>query len=274
MKEEFLKKIFAEHKKVPSLPSSGEICEFASDLLNILFPQSGEMILKDFTSLEENFESLEARLIELLTPLYKNDSKEAENICKKFFGSLPSTYDLIRTDIDAIVAGDPAAKDDFEVVRAYPGFYAIAFFRIAHLLHELEIPLYPRIITEYAHSITGVDIHPGATIGAFFCIDHGTGIVIGETTIIGKNVKIYQGVTLGALSVNKNMASKKRHPTIEDHVVIYAGATILGAETVIGHHSIIGGNVWLTKSVPPHSAVYHKAQVEIHPLKNKENLEI
>jgi serine O-acetyltransferase len=170
---------------------------------------------------------------------------------------------VLNTDIDAIVLGDPAAHTRFEVIRAYPGFFAISFYRIAHALLDLETPLLPRIITEYAHSQTGIDIHPAAEIGEHFFIDHGTGIVIGETCIIGNHVKLYQGVTLGALSVDKDMAFIKRHPTVEDHVIIYSGATILGGDTTIGHHSTIGGNVWLTKSVPPYSTVYHRASVEV-----------
>ena len=145
----------------------------------------------------------------------------------------------------------PAAKSREEVIRTYPGFYAVAAYRIAHQLHLLGIQGIPRIITEHAHSKTGIDIHPGAKIGNHFCIDHGTGVVIGETSVIGNHVKIYQGVTLGALSVNKEDATKKRHPTLEDNVVVYAGATILGGGTVIGRGSVIGGNVWLTESVPP-----------------------
>jgi len=140
---------------------------------------------------------------------------------------------------------------------------AIAFYRIAHALLDLNTALLPRIITEWAHSITGIDIHPAAEIGEYFCIDHGTGIVIGETSDIGNHVKIYQGVTLGALSVDKSLANTKRHPTVQDHVIIYSGATILGGETVIGHHSIIGGNVWLTKSIPPYSTVYHRPDIEV-----------
>ncbi len=139
----------------------------------------------------------------------------------------------------------------------------MSFYRIAHALYQLNVPVVPRILTEQAHSKTGIDIHPAAQIGEYFCIDHGTGIVIGETTLIGKHVKIYQGVTLGALSVKKEMAFTKRHPTVEDMVVIYSGATILGGETVIGHHSIIGGNVWVTESVPPGSLVYHQPEITI-----------
>ncbi|PZP42351.1 MAG: serine acetyltransferase, partial [Pseudopedobacter saltans] len=165
-------------------------------------------------------------------------------------------------DADALLEGDPAAKSLKEVVRTYPGFLATAIYRLAHHLHELEVPLIPRILTEYAHSVTGIDIHPGATIGDYLSIDHGTGVVIGETTIIGKHVKLYQGVTLGALSVDKILANTKRHPTIEDHVIIYSNATILGGETVIGHHTVIGGNVWITASIAPHMTIYHQANIK------------
>jgi serine O-acetyltransferase len=156
------------------------------------------------------------------------------------------------------MSGDPAAESTDEVILAYPGFLAIAIYRFAHEFYSAHVPIFPRLLTEYAHEKTGIDIHPGAQIGLSFAIDHGTGIVIGESTIIGENVKIYQGVTLGALSVAKDMAKSKRHPTIENNVVIYAQSVILGGETVVGHHSVIGGNVWLTHSVAPYSIVYQE----------------
>ncbi|MBU2046814.1 MAG: serine O-acetyltransferase, partial [Bacteroidetes bacterium] len=184
-------------------------------------------------------------------------------IAQKFSAQIISLYETLKTDIIALNSGDPAANNEFEVIRTYPGFWAIAFYRIAHELLKLETPLIPRILTEYAHSKTGIDIHPGATIGEYLCIDHGTGIVIGETAIIGKNVKLYQGVTLGALSVSKNLAGTKRHPTVKDGVVIYSNATILGGETIIGANSVIGGNVWLTKSVPANSTVYHTPSIRV-----------
>ncbi|MGL6269871.1 MAG: serine O-acetyltransferase, partial [Chitinophagaceae bacterium] len=186
-----------------------------------------------------------------------------EEIASAFFYQVPELYRLLNTDVDAILSGDPAAKSEFEVIRAYPGFYALSFYRIAHNLLTLHVPLLPRILTEHAHSKTGIDIHPGAEIGEYCMIDHGTGVVIGETTRIGKRVKIYQGVTLGALSVDKEMASVKRHPTIEDDVILYSNATILGGNTVVGHHSVIGGNVWLTNSVPAGSLVYHNPEITV-----------
>lgn len=184
--------------------------------------------------------------------------KEAEQVVLELLGQLPELRRKIHLDVEAAFEGDPAAKSHEEVILAYPGLEAISIHRFAHELWIRNIPLLPRMMSEYIHGKTGIDIHPGATIGESFFIDHGTGVVIGETTIIGKNVKIYQGVTLGALSVRKDLSNKKRHPTIEDGVTIYAGATILGGETVIGKGSIIGGNVWITESVPPYSRVYNK----------------
>ena len=173
--------------------------------------------------------------------------------------AVPSIRKVLATDVTATYEGDPAAKSHDEIIFSYPGILAIAIYRVAYLLYKLEIPLLPRIMTEYAHSITGIDIHPGAEIGERFVIDHGTGVVIGETTVIGNNVRIYQGVTLGALSLPPNagegLRGRKRHPTIEDDVIIYSGATILGGDTVIGARSVIGGNVWLTRSVAPDTSV-------------------
>jgi serine O-acetyltransferase len=173
--------------------------------------------------------------------------------------SIPAIRDVLATDVHATYDGDPAAKSHDEIIFSYPGIFAIMVYRVAHRLFELGVPMLPRIMSEHAHSVTGIDIHPGASIGEQFVIDHGTGVVIGETTHIGENVRIYQGVTLGALSLPKHAGEqyrgKKRHPTIEDHVIIYSGATILGGDTVIGARSVIGGNVWLTESVPPDTTV-------------------
>jgi len=177
-----------------------------------------------------------------------------------FFESLPGIRKTLATDVRAMFEGDPAAKSHDEIIFSYPGVLAIMVHRCAHRLYELGVPLLPRMMSEYAHAVTGIDIHPGATIGESFAIDHGTGVVIGETTLIGRNVRIYQGVTLGALSLPKDrvgeLKTSKRHPTIEDEVVIYSGATILGGGTVIGSGSVIGGNVWLTESVPPGTRVF------------------
>lgn len=196
--------------------------------------------------------------VELLCP--ERDSNE---IVSAFVSRLPEVRRLVETDVTAAYEGDPAATSRMEVVMAYPGLYAVTIQRLAHELYKLKVPIIPRIMSELAHSKTGIDIHPGATIGERFFIDHGTGVVIGETTVIGKNVKLYQGVTLGALSFDKDPATGalvkgiKRHPNVEDNVVIYAGATILGGSTTIGHDSEIGGNVWLKDSVPPNSRVYN-----------------
>jgi serine O-acetyltransferase len=175
---------------------------------------------------------------------------------------LPKLQKILGEDIRAAYEGDPASKNFDEIIFSYPGLFAITIYRIAHHLYEQNVPLIPRIMTEYAHSRTGIDIHPGVRIGERFFIDHGTGVVIGETTVIGNRVRIYQGVTLGALSLNKDecqqLRDKKRHPTIEDDVIIYANATILGGDTVIGSRSVIGGNVWLTESVPPDTVVFLK----------------
>ena len=189
---------------------------------------------------------------------------DAKSVVAKFVARLPEVKRLVETDVQAAYEGDPAATSPMEVVMAYPGLYAVTIHRLAHELYNLKVPIIPRIMSELAHSKTGIDIHPGATIGERFFIDHGTGVVVGETTVIGKNVKLYQGVTLGAKSFQKDPATGalvkgiKRHPNVEDNVVIYAGATILGGDTTIGHDSEIGGSVWLIKSVPPNSRVYNK----------------
>jgi serine O-acetyltransferase len=179
-----------------------------------------------------------------------------------FLESVSDLREILATDVAAVYAGDPAAKSTDEIIFSYPGVFALMIFRVAHKLYDLGVPLLPRIMTEYAHSVTGIDIHPGAEIGEGFVIDHGTGVVIGETTVIGKNVRIYQGVTLGALSLPMDAGDRfrgvKRHPTIEDDVIIYSGATILGGETVIGARSVIGGNVWMTDSVPADTKVIMK----------------
>ncbi|HBK83134.1 MAG TPA: serine acetyltransferase [Flavobacterium sp.] len=178
-----------------------------------------------------------------------------------FFESLVDIHVDLLSDLEAILDFDPAAKSRAEVLLSYPGFFAIFVYRIANQLWEQEVEILPRVLSELAHSKTGIEIHPGANIGKRFFIDHGTGIVIGETAKIGNNVKIYQGVTLGALSVSKDKAQEKRHPTIEDDVIIYANATILGGETTIGRGAIIGGNVWITQTIPAQSLVYHKSEI-------------
>jgi serine O-acetyltransferase len=182
----------------------------------------------------------------------------ASLIVEEFFEELPNIRIMLSKDLEAAVRGDPAAKSPDEVILSYPGFQAISVQRLAHFFWTRQVPLIPRMMTELIHRRAGIDIHPGAQIGESFFIDHGTGIVIGETTVIGNNVKLYQGVTLGALSVKKEDGNHKRHPTIEDEVTIYANATILGGETIIGKGSVIGGSVWITQSVPPLSKIYNK----------------
>lgn len=179
-------------------------------------------------------------------------SEKAEEITFEFLGKLPKIREYVETDVQAAFDGDPAAYNKDEIIYSYPGLYAIIVNRLAHELFLLGVPLIPRIMTEHAHSKTGIDIHPGASIGRYFFIDHGTGIVIGETTTIGDNVKVYQGVTLGALSTRggQSLKNKKRHPTIEDNVTIYSGASILGGQTVVGRNAVIGGNAFITSSVP------------------------
>ncbi|MCA1618655.1 MAG: serine O-acetyltransferase [Acidobacteria bacterium] len=186
--------------------------------------------------------------------------RQATECAEEFIARLPAVREVLATDVRAAYDGDPAARCYDEIIFSYPGLYAIMTYRLAHELHELGVPLIPRIMTEHAHSRTGIDIHPGTRVGPSFFIDHGTGVVVGGTAVIGANVKLYQGVTLGAFSFDKDgdgqlVRHTKRHPTIEDDVVVYAGATILGGDTVIGRGSVIGGNVWLTHSVPPGTRV-------------------
>ena len=181
--------------------------------------------------------------------------EEAEKLFSEFESRIPKIEEILKTDVEAAYEGDPAAKDYDEIILAYPGLKAVFIFRLAHELYEMKVPIIPRLMTEYAHHTTGIDIHPGATIGKYFFIDHGTGVVIGETTVIGEHVKLYQHVTLGAKSFAKNSDGSlvkgiKRHPNIGNNVVIYAGATILGGDTFVGDNCVIGGSVWLTESLP------------------------
>ncbi len=258
MKSSFYQKIYQAHQTPKNLPGVAEIDDFINHLLQFLFPELNDQRYRSRLEIETQYQILQLKFEKLLYKTEACHNQQINSICACFFSDLESVYDLCLEDSEAILRGDPAAKDNKEVIRSYPGFFAIAVYRIAHLMLTLEIPYLPRIFTEYAHARTGVDIHPGANIGRRFCIDHATGVVIGETTQIGSQVKLYQGVTLGALSVSKSMAQQKRHPTIEDNVIIYAGATILGGETIIGKNAIIGGNVWITRSVPPDTMVYYQ----------------
>ncbi|MET0392344.1 MAG: serine O-acetyltransferase EpsC [Chitinophagaceae bacterium] len=263
MKPAFYQHIFDKQQDMEAVPSNDVIADWAQELIHILYPEKAEYLPKSVAEIEEKIDTLQKQLARILNATKACSNDDNREKAARFFSGVPGIYAVLNTDVEAILAGDPAAISPFEVIRAYPGFYAICFYRIAHALLQLDIPLLPRILTEYAHSKTGIDIHPGASIGRYCCIDHGTGVVIGETTVIGDHVKLYQGVTLGALSVDKGMAFTKRHPTVEDHVVIYSGATILGGDCTIGHHSIVGGNVWLTRSIPPYSTVYHRPDIEV-----------
>ncbi|MDJ1499125.1 serine acetyltransferase [Xanthocytophaga agilis] len=259
----FAQTLFQSHTSYDKLPQKIEVYRFIDSVLQMLFPQFADQTFKTPESVEAELYELQNNGEKLLIDIEPNLPAPAATIANQFAESLPRIYDLLLNDARAMADGDPAATSPNEVILAYPGFYAIAIYRMAHRLCQLGVPLIPRLLTEYAHQKTGIDIHPGATIGEHFCIDHGTGIVIGQTTVIGNRVKIYQGVTLGALSVEKTLAGVKRHPTIEDNVVIYAGATILGGHVVVGHDSIIGGNVWLTESIKPYSKVYNKTQIKV-----------
>jgi serine O-acetyltransferase len=260
----------------PNLPSRQLSIDILQELRSILFPGYYEREPVDEVALPyltgQRVAWVRKNLSEEITKSLCHDCREhgrcdqlpecaerARHMTDKLLWALPDIRRRLHMDVVAALEGDPAAKSEAEVIVAYPGMAAISAHRIAHFLYKLGVPLVPRIMNEYIHHQTGIDIHPGATIGDYFFIDHGTGVVVGETTLIGANVKIYQGVTLGALSVRKDMARKKRHPTIEDNVTIYAGATILGGNTTIGHDSIIGGNVWLIQSVPPFSRVNNSA---------------
>ncbi|WP_245576748.1 serine O-acetyltransferase [Eisenibacter elegans] len=260
MQASFFEKISKAHQTPKTLPGVAAIDTFVEMLMQFLFPDLSEQRLQNPLAIHTRYQQLQLHFEQLLLHTEACPNHAERTLTNCFFERLEAVYDACLEDSEAILAGDPAAIDQKEVIRAYPGFWAIAVYRVAHLMWELKIPYLPRIFTEYAHARTGIEIHPAATIGRRFCIDHGTGIVIGETTHIGDDVKIYQGVTLGALSVSKAMAQQKRHPSIGDRVVIYAGATILGGETFIGHDSIIGGNVWLTNSVAPHSRVYYSSK--------------
>ncbi|WP_239494972.1 serine O-acetyltransferase EpsC [Pedobacter yulinensis] len=263
MNNTFYQEILNRQARVEAVPANQAIADWALGLLNLLYPERGCRQEPGATAIEAGFDNRRQQLLAMLNATKACSDCNNEQVAAAFFDALPELYRQMNTDIRAILSGDPAATSEFEVIRCYPGFLAIALYRIAHELLVAAVPILPRILTEYAHSVTGIDIHPGASIGEYLYIDHGTGLVIGETTVIGNHVKLYQGVTLGALSVEKYMANTKRHPTIGDHVIIYSGATILGGDTVVGDNCIIGGNVWLTKSVPAGSVVYHQSVVKI-----------
>ena len=248
-----------------TLPDRELVAELIDRIVALLFPdgRGGRSAPRTAAHVQDEFDALHAAFVPVLRPLEEKLPDTPHALVDRFLEQLPAIHEALSHDVEAIEAGDPAAHGSAEIVLAYPGFAALAFHRIAHALHRLGVPILPRMISEISHGRTGIDIHPGATIGRSCCIDHGTGLVIGETAIIGNHVKLYQGVTLGALSVSKDKAGSKRHPTLEDGVVIYANATVLGGDTVIGRDSIIGGSVWLTHSVPPNSLVYHQSAVKV-----------
>lgn len=246
---------------MPSMiPNWKEVGSFTSNLMELLFNQD---FIEDGCILNTCFGNIRKQLFTLINKCCNGEDATAIKMTDDFFDKLIPLYSLLIDDAIFIEAGDPAAGSVAEVINGYPGFYATGAYRFAHALFQSNIPFLPRLMAEFAHSRTGIDIHPGAAIGSPFAIDHGTGIVIGQTAIIGRNVKIYQGVTLGAMSVKKSNSMRKRHPTIEDNVILYAGCTILGGDTVIGHHSVIGGNVWLTSSVEPFSVVLNASETKI-----------
>jgi serine O-acetyltransferase len=251
----------ARHAQTEALPLKRDVAAFVDGLLGLLFPQLTEQSRATAGEIQASLTLVQRDLRELLGPL--EAPAGAAEVARSFVKVLPDLHEQIRLDAEAIMAGDPAAESLDEVISAYPGFLAIAIHRVAHEIRGLNVRVFPRLLAEVAHTRTGIDIHPGATIGRALCIDHGTGLVIGETAVIGDDVKLYQGVTLGALSVAKSAAGTKRHPTIGDRVVIYANATVLGGDTIVGHDSLVGGNVWLTHSVPPHSLVYQSSQVKV-----------
>lgn len=252
-----------------TLPDRSAIINVLKELRTIMFPGYFGTDKLDCTlapyfigqKLTSVFEILSTQIERALSYTNNESNDEitngAENITVEFLKELSKIQRILVTDIEAAYEGDPAAGSKEQIIFSYPGLYAIFVYRMAHELYRRNVPFIPRIMTEYAHSRTGIDINAGAVIGKYFFIDHGTGVVIGETTIIGDNVKLYQGVTIGALSTKggQSMAGVKRHPTIEDNVTIYSGASILGGKTVIGHDSVIGGNAFITKSVAPNTKI-------------------
>jgi serine O-acetyltransferase len=266
------------HLEGANLPSRDSVTEIAVNFLNVLFPgyyEKQELPRENVTyyiweKIAFIYHQLSRENLKSLKSVADNKEDEKKLVDKSIeitfaiLKKIPEIRARLRGDVRAAHEGDPAAKSLDEIIVSYPGIEAVAIHRVAHELNLLNVPLIPRIMSEYAHSKTGIDIHPGATIGDNFFIDHGTGVVIGETTEIGNDVRLYQGVTLGALSIKKDSSGnlergKKRHPTIGDNVIIYSGATILGGKTVVGEHSIIGGSVWLTESVPPYTILLNKA---------------
>jgi len=260
----FFERVLADRGGRSLMPVPAEAARFLDDAMGALFLPCSTHGGDSVGATGRRLEQLRGQLAQLLRFMCPDGQVAA--LVDNFMGALPEIYDALLCDARAILDGDPAAESLDEVIAAYPGFFAITAHRLSHQLHVARVPLLPRMLSEAAHQRTGIDIHPGAQIGRCFCIDHGTGVVIGETAVVGDNVKVYQGVTLGAASVSKEGRGHKRHPTVQDRVVLYAHATILGGDTVIGHDTVIGGNVWLTSSVPPNSYVYHSAQVRVRTM--------
>ena len=250
------------------VPSHTVVYRFVDNLTELLFPIRSDRAFS-LSDLQARWEALHREFEAIICPLCDGERCDCGHLTEQFFAALPAIHASLMEDAEMYRECDPASGCLAEVVLCYPGFYAVMVHRIAHEIYGLGIPILPRVIAEYAHSLTGIDIHPGARIGAHFYIDHGTGVVIGQTSVIGQHVKIYQGVTLGASYVDKELRGVRRHPTIEDNVIIYAGSTILGGNTVVGHDTVVGGNVWLTESVPPHSRVYHRPEISIKQKKEK-----
>jgi serine O-acetyltransferase len=258
----FIKQLYDKNTRSGlAFPDKEFAYQFIDQLFQLVFiPRTGQT--EKFTDFEKKYKGLKSHLSTLVYDVIRTGDK-AQSVAEDFFEAFPAIYDKLLKDASVVSQYDPAAQSVEEVLITYPGFYATAVYRIAHQLWKQGAGILPRLFTEYAHSKTGIDIHPGAEIGDSFFIDHGTGIVIGETAVIGNNVKIYQGVTLGALNTSKDKVASldRRHPTIEDNVIIYPGAAILGGKAIIGHDSIIGANVWITYSIPPFSLVSHKSEV-------------
>ena len=259
LRKSFITTLYEESRTIKHHIGKQRITTFIESLFEYLF-LIDERSCRSKASIEVRYDELCCDFVNIVSD-FVGEEHSKEEIEGYYNSILPDIYEQLKGDAIFYIDSDPAASSVREVQVTYPGFFAIMVYRIAHQLWLRKVPLLPRILSELAHSRTGIDIHPAAVVGNPFMIDHGTGIVIGETTVIGNYVKVYQGVTLGALSVSVDKAHTKRHPTIEDNVVIYSGATILGGDTVIGHDSVIGGNVWLTNSIEPFTKVFHKSQI-------------
>lgn len=266
--ESLLSELYEQSSAITHHTSKQRIEHFIEGIFRFLFLIEERTCISKAT-IEARYEELKYDFVHIVNNFLENEKQKAQ-VADYYDCILPEIYNKLKEDAVFFTQSDPAATSVREVQITYPGFFAIMVYRMAHELWVRGVRLLPRILTEYAHSKTGIDIHPAAQIGVPFMIDHGTGIVIGETTVIGNFVKVYQGVTLGALSVSLDKANTKRHPTIGDNTVIYSGATVLGGDTVIGHDCIIGGNVWLTSSIEPYTKVFHKSLITVKGVEIKE----